>query len=255
LFDKVCMREKTFKKAYLIDTQSLYLDGLEGIVKDLYSDIIVEKINSLEDLFSTKLSNEHQSLIVLDFLSFGDLGLDVLLDLRIKYPNVKIVLFNEFDCEDIRKKVRYLGVSAFLTKQLSVFEIRSVFKKLEQDLQTVSSKNFYVSVRGYSSFFPCTASHRLTKKEMKILTFLMRGTVNNEIASSIGLTESTVKSHVSSIIKKMGVINRTQVFIEMEKLRVSSNFLNFSISRPVSFNEVRRVYPKKNDLEGLRMVV
>lgn len=38
------MREKTFKKAYLIDSQPLYLDGLEGIIKGLYSDIIVEKI-------------------------------------------------------------------------------------------------------------------------------------------------------------------------------------------------------------------
>lgn len=249
------MRRKKFKKAYLIDTQPLYLDGLEDIVKNLYSDVVVEKINSLEDLFSIKVCDEHQTLIVLDFLSFGSLGLDVLLDLRIKYPNVRFVLFNEFDSEDIREKIRYLGASAFLTKQLSISEIRTVFKKLEQDLETVSNKNFYVSVRGHSSFFPGTASQRLTKKEMNILTFLMRGTVNNEIASLIGLTESTVKSHVSSIIKKMGVINRTQVFIEMEKLRMKSAVSNYSIYSPVSFNQVRRVYPQKNDIEDHIMVV
>ncbi|MGH1406611.1 MAG: LuxR C-terminal-related transcriptional regulator [Rhodomicrobiaceae bacterium] len=249
------MREKKFKKAYLIDTQPLYLDGLEDIVKNLNSDVFVEKINSLEDLSSIKISDEHQTMIVLDFLSFGALGLDVLLELRIKYPNVRIVLFNESDDENIREKIRYLGVSAFLTKQLSVSEIRSVFQKLEQDLQTISCKNFYVSVRGYSSFFSCTASHRLTKKEMNILTFLMRGTVNNEIASLVGLTESTVKSHVSSIIKKMGVINRTQVFIEMEKLRVRTSVRNSSFYSPISFRHVRRVYPEKNGLEELGMVV
>lgn len=249
------MREKTFKKAYLIDSQPLYLDGLEVIVKGVYSDIVVEKISSVEEFFSSNIRNEHQSLIVLDFLSFGEFGLDILLELRIKYPNVKIVLFNEFDCEDIREKIRYLGGTAFLTKQLSASEIRSVFQKLEQDLQTISCKNFYVSVRGYSSFFSCTASHRLTKKEMNILTFLMRGTVNNEIASMVGLTESTVKSHVSSIIKKMGVINRTQVFIEMEKLRVKTTVRYSSFYSPISIRHVRRFYPEKNGLEELRMVV
>ena len=66
------MREKTFKKAYLIDSQPLYLDGLEGIIKGLYSDITVEKISSLEEFFSNNIKNEHQSLIVLDFLSFGE---------------------------------------------------------------------------------------------------------------------------------------------------------------------------------------
>ena len=154
-------------------------------------------------------------LVILD-LSLPDAqGLMALVDVRIVEPSAKILIVSGHDHDRTIELAFMLGANGFLSKSNTCDTIIDAVVTLAKG-QKVKTAKPTTNGNGYDGLMlPHTAQIKLTKQETRILSMLCKGHMNKILAFETGLTESTVKAHISSILRKFDVPSRTQAILEI----------------------------------------
>ncbi|MFI9511318.1 response regulator [Nocardia sp. NPDC052566] len=125
----------------------------------------------------------------------------------------KVLMLTTFDDDDYIVRALRAGASGYLLKDLPAAElaqaVRLVHAGVDQYSAAVSGR-LAAMVRAAA---PSTAVVELTPRELAVLRLLAGGAANREIARSLYLSEGTVKNHVSNILSRLGVRDRTQAAI------------------------------------------
>jgi DNA-binding NarL/FixJ family response regulator len=151
---------------------------------------------------SALLLTKAPRLILLD-LSLPDAnGLDGVFRLRSARPKASLVVISGRDDQMTVALVRSLGVDGFISKSLSLPEIQRLVRSI------LAGEPVFPS-REEPSAAACAIA-ALTPAQGRVLAAVATGKLNKQIAFELGVSESTIKSHLFSIFKKIGVSNRTQ---------------------------------------------
>lgn len=142
-------------------------------------------------------------------------GVDTAKELENQYPDVKIIILSMYDDEEYVLETLRHGASGYLVKDGSVSEVIQGIREVAagqaivhpQVTQTVLAQFHDTNVVNDSWIAV------LTHREMDVLTELARGKSNEEVALSLNITTKTVKSHVSNILSKLEVSDRTQAVV------------------------------------------
>jgi NarL family two-component system response regulator LiaR len=140
-------------------------------------------------------------------------GLEVLDNLRIEHPKVKVIVFTAFDTDErIVGSVR-AGAKGYLLKGAPSQELFEAIRTVSAGgslLQPVVASKLIEHVSGESDLSGKQSITPLTERERQVLKQLALGKTNKEIALELVISERTVKFHVSSIFTKLGAGNRTE---------------------------------------------
>jgi DNA-binding NarL/FixJ family response regulator len=148
----------------------------------------------------------HPDIVVLDLRLPQISGFDVISRLRTEFPGARIiVLSNCRGSEDIYRAVRN-GAMAYLTKDTNGEELLNAIRNVHCGLRYLSDPMLH----RLTERMPAAD---LTPRESEVLVCITRGRSNREIAEDLRIAEKTVRIHVSSVLDKMGVRDRTQATI------------------------------------------
>lgn len=123
--------------------------------------------------------------------------------IRQQFPAARIIVLTTYDGDEDIYRALQAGAQSYLLKGIS-------FDELLETIRTV-----YAGARR----IPATVAERLaeripgqdlTKRELQALTLIVKGKSNQEISLELGISEATVKSHINSLLSKLGVSDRTQ---------------------------------------------
>lgn len=151
-------------------------------------------------------------LVLLDLMLPGTGGLSFLGVLRKRFPHLPVVVLSALDDVDTVAKVMRLGAAGFVSKASPTEVLLSALREvlhgeiwLPPEYRDLSDKRKRAK----------TVAERfgLTKSQARVLELLAEGKSNREIAELLGITEGTVKIHVSAIFKALGVNNRSQALL------------------------------------------
>ena len=143
-------------------------------------------------------------LVLLDVRMPNVDGLACLDDIRLRHPDIKVVMLSASQDEQLIERALRRGASAYLVKNIDVGDLPST---LRQALEG----NIYRAVGASGETEPCGArAAGLTDREISILTALSRGLSNDEIAKEFWVARQTVKFHLTNIYRKLGVRNRAE---------------------------------------------
>ena len=143
---------------------------------------------------------------VMDLRLPGLNGFDAIAAIRKVSKTAKIVVLSNYDgSEDIYRAIRN-GAMAYLTKNTSGEE-------LVEAIVTVHGGMRYLPPIARDRLAERTSLVELTPREHEVLTYITRGQSNRDIANQLRIAEKTVRIHVSSVLDKMGVRDRTQAAI------------------------------------------
>jgi two-component system, NarL family, response regulator LiaR len=147
-------------------------------------------------------------VVLMDLVMPGLDGVEATRRIREVSPSTKVVVLTSFgDDERVIPSVR-AGAAGYLLKDVHPQELAEAVRRVhagEAPLAPAAVARLVREVAGEPS-----AAVALTRRELEVLRLIARGLPNKVIAQQLGIAEKTVKSHVSNILAKLGVTDRTQ---------------------------------------------
>ncbi|MGO4832227.1 response regulator transcription factor, partial [Rhizobiaceae sp. 2RAB30] len=157
-------------------------------------------------------------LVLLDLSMPGVSGLSGLVSLRGLRSEIPIVVVSARDDPETIRRALELGASGFISKSASMEDIRSaVSTVLDGGVAAPSGLDLGVE-RDPEISDLIRRLQMLTPQQTRVLGMLGEGLLNKQIAYELGVSEATIKAHVSAILQKLGVDSRTQAVILLSKI-------------------------------------
>ncbi|TKH42738.1 MULTISPECIES: response regulator transcription factor [Bacillus] len=201
-------------KVLLVDDHTVVLKGLAFFLstqEDL--ELVGEANNGKEAL--VKVGETNPDVILMDLYMPEMDGVEATAYIKKEYPNVKVIVLTSFSDQAHVLPALRAGASGYILKDVEpdqlVEAIRSAYKgniQLHPDIaNALLSQTLPVEEKEEE---PSIQVDVLTTRENEVLQLLAKGMSNKEIASVLVITEKTVKAHVSSILSKLNLSDRTQ---------------------------------------------
>lgn len=161
----------------------------------------------LDQLLSAAPDRE-DTLLLLNLDATASRGAAALSDVRKAYKHARLVLICDEADEGLAHFALSNGADWVLQKTASVTQLKAVAQRIKSGIADEGPVDENEEVLERSSLYSKLAN--LTPKQMTILRYLRDGLLNKQIAYELGLTEATVKHHISLILKKLNCYRRTQ---------------------------------------------
>ncbi|HEX3897186.1 MAG TPA: response regulator transcription factor [Rudaea sp.] len=201
----------------LVDDQTLVRQGIRSLL-ELSDDIRIvgeaaDGVQALELIPKTK-----PDVVLLDMRMPGMSGLDVLTALAAKGEVPPTIILTTFDDDQLVLAGLKAGARGYLLKDVSLEQLVDAVKAVASGgslVQPVVTQRLLAGLeRMQNEFTSLDRPDPLTERETEILRLMAGGYSNKEIANSLGVAEGTVKNHVSNILSKLGVRDRTRAVLK-----------------------------------------
>jgi DNA-binding NarL/FixJ family response regulator len=204
----------------IADDHPLFRGALREAVAGLFAGAEIGEAGCFDDIIELLEGGAEIDLILLDLSMPGMRGFSGLMYLRAQYPSVPIIVVSANDDPAVIRRCMDFGASGFIPKTLGIDEMRTAIARvLEGGIWTPPDITFGQSWDAQAAeLMPRLAS--LTPQQVRVLMMLSEGLLNKQIAYELGVSEATVKAHVSAILQKLGVESRTQAVIAASKIEL-----------------------------------
>jgi len=204
----------------IADDHPLFRGALREAVSGLFEDLDIAEAGSFEDLAKLLERGADVDLILLDLTMPGVRGFSGLMYLRAQYPSVPIIVVSANDDPGVIRRCMDFGASGFIPKTLGIEAMRGAITRVFQGgVWTPPEIDLGVGADTETADL-LTRLTSLTPQQVRVLMMLSEGLLNKQIAYELGVSEATVKAHVSAILQKLGVDSRTQAVIAASKIEL-----------------------------------
>ncbi len=186
----------------VIDDQAVVRQGFVSLINTVPDmSVVAEGTNGQQ---AVELYREHQPDIVLMDLRMPVMGgVEAIKAIKREFPAARLIVLTTFDGdEDIYRSLQ-AGAQGYLLKDM-------FFEELEAAIRAVRAGGRRIPGVVAERLAERVGGSDLTARELEVLGQIVRGRSNKEIAAAFGISEATVKSHINSILSKLGVADRTQ---------------------------------------------
>ena len=202
----------------IADDHPLFRGALREAVHGVFGHADVAEAGTFEEVseFLERGSGDID-LILLDLSMPGARGFSGLMYLRAQYPGLPVVVVSANDDPAVIRRCMEFGASGFIPKTLGIEALRAaVARVLQGEVWTPPDVDLTRQSEAESAAIARLAT--LTPQQVRVLMMLSGGLLNKQIAYELGVSEATVKAHVSAILQKLGVESRTQAVIAAGKI-------------------------------------
>ena len=203
----------------IVDDHPLFLDAIKLAIGSAFPDARTTEAASIAGAREAIAKEGDFDLVLLDLTMPGTQGFDGLLELRTHFPKLPIVVVSALDDPRVIHQAMTCGAAGFISKAVRKSE-------LAQSIQSVMNGAVCLpkgyeppdgEEQGVADPELVSRLRSLTPQQLRVLKMLRQGLLNKQIAFNLGVGETTVKAHVSEILRKLRVASRTQAVIEASK--------------------------------------
>lgn len=207
----------------VIDDHAMVREGLQQILRKLGPNVVQYEAEGAESALLLIETEGDFDLVLLDLMLPGTSGLSLLGILRKRYPATPVVVLSALDDLDTVNRAMRLGASGYVPKS-------GDGKTLLDALRRVLAGEIYLPPHLLDKLSVTLSgglrrgrSHAdrygLTEGQRRVLELLREGKSNRDIGDLLGLTEGTVKVHLSKIFRKLGVVSRAEAIALLQRQR------------------------------------
>jgi len=205
------------RRVLIADDHPLYCEALRAVVPQACPDAEISEAGSQAAVLAA-IAAARFDLVLLDLNIPGASGLSCLAALRQAAPQTPVVVVSAIEDAHTMQEVILGGANAFVPKS-------APRQLLMSSIRAVLAGGTYMSPEVIEALRQARAKPRdeppgdeLTLRQRRVLELLAQGLSNKQIARTLAISEITVKAHVSSIFRKLGVTNRVQAVLEAGRL-------------------------------------
>jgi DNA-binding NarL/FixJ family response regulator len=208
----------------IVDDLPLYRQGIRSALRETDSGLeVVAEASSGRQIIDV-IQQQTPDVLIVD-ATLGDMsGLEVTRIVKQQNPSVAVVIMTAFEDEEELFKAIKVGAAAYITKDISSVELVTVVRKVQQGNYLINdsvlarpllASRVLHTFRELASVGPETEPIfvPLSAREVEVLENIARGNSNKEIAKNLGISDQTVKNHITSILRKLAVNDRTEAVV------------------------------------------
>ncbi|MCP1200825.1 response regulator transcription factor [Notoacmeibacter sp. MSK16QG-6] len=215
------MSEAVNFRFLVIDDHPMFREALQSAIRAAYPKSEIVDAASLAEANKALAENANFDLALLDLAIPDTEGYFGLLELRNQHPRMPIVVVSGHEEAHIIRDVMAQGASGFVPKSTPRGTLADAIARVIQgDIYLPEDYSPPVDVeqpeQDRLAILGKLAS--LTPQQLRVTRMVQSGLLNKQIAYELGVGETTVKAHVSEVLRKLNVHSRTQVVIELSKL-------------------------------------
>jgi len=204
----------------IVDDHPLFRDALAATIRLAHPDAVLHEADGIEAACAVLAANRNIDLTLLDLSMRGTSGFDGLITIRASFPRIPILIVSGHEDPRIVREALQHGAAGFVPKAMdkatltrAITEVLSGALFLPPGLTEASTP----TPRSRKAPLPERLA-RLTPQQLRVLMMIRQGKLNKQIAHELQVGDSTVKAHVSEILRKLEVISRTQIVIDTASL-------------------------------------
>jgi DNA-binding NarL/FixJ family response regulator len=179
----------------------LFRDGLKYVLDTLDDNICIFEACSSDASIQVLKENPDMDLVLVDLNMPGQTGFAVLENCRNLYPTMPVVVVSASNQQQDIQQAMGMGAMGYIQKDMTS-------KAMINILQVILSGELYFPQSKVNDIKP-----QFTPRQIQVLKQMVVGLSNKVIAANMDIAESTIKMHVTAILKKLEVTNRTQAAI------------------------------------------
>lgn len=207
--------------ALIVDDHPLFCDALAMTLTGLVGIESIASVGTLDAALARLDGDARPDVIVLD-LNLPDVnGLDGVVRLRQAAPSIPIVVVSSLDELKVIRALLKAGINGFVPKHAARDEFRAAFA-------AIARGEIYAPQMALEPGAPSLSDEAiarlglLTRQQAKILQLVCAGLMNKQIAYELSIAETTVKAHVTAIMRKLGVQTRMQAVLFAQEARFTA---------------------------------
>jgi DNA-binding NarL/FixJ family response regulator len=207
----------------IADDHPLFRAAIKEVLKVEQGETNFLEANSFESL--QELVEEHQEvdLVLLDLHMPGVSGFAGLVYLCKCYPSIPVVIISANEDPMVIQRALEHGAAGFIPKSSSTKTITNAINAiLMGEIWSPPTTHSNLPGKNVSELELAEKMAQLTPQQFKVLMLMSQGLLNKQIAYELGVTEATIKVHVSAIMRRFGASNRTQAVMAANMLLVSN---------------------------------
>ena len=201
------MKPESRIRVMLVDDHAVVRSGLSAFLMAFDDfELVAEAESGVEAI--RRCSQTHPDVVLMDLMMPDMDGASATRAIRERFPDVQILVLTSFKEDELVQDALQAGAIGYLLKSVSAKELAEAIRAAYAGKPTLSPEAAQVLIR--SATWPRKRDYDLTPRELEVLSLLVSGMNNNEIAEKLVVSRSTVKFHVSSILSKLNVSSRTE---------------------------------------------
>ena len=191
----------------LVDDHMVVRSGLSTVLS-VYDDLkLVGEAGDGEE--AIRLCERLQpDVILMDLLMPKMDGVTAIKEIKARWPQIQVIALTSFKEKEYVEGALKAGANGYLLKDVSAEELVNAIRRAVAGQPSLSPEAAQVLMKTVSE--PALPHQEMTGRELEILTLMVEGLSNNEMAERLIVSQSTVKFHVSNVLSKLGVTSRTE---------------------------------------------
>ncbi|WP_342151202.1 response regulator transcription factor [Methylorubrum sp. SB2] len=200
----------------LVDDHPLFREALASAIALAFPGAELHEADGIRGACDILDRNPAIDLTLLDLTMQGVAGFDGLVTIRTRFPRVPILIVSGLEEPRIMHEAVRHGAAGFVPKAVDKATLTRAISEVLGGALFMPADQVPPAPARPNSRKPPLAERvaRLTPQQMRVLTMIRQGKLNKQIAHELQVGDSTVKAHVSEILRKLEVISRTQIVIE-----------------------------------------
>lgn len=212
----------------IADDHPLFREALKGAVARGLGQAEIHEADCARALFALIEQHPDADLLLLDLHMPGAEGFGALVHLRGLYPQLPVVVVSAHEEASVMRRAMDHGAAGFIPKSAnSETLIQAISAVLDGELWLPAAIDEVPGVSDQEADIAARIRD-LTPQQLRVLGMLAEGLLNKQIGYELGVSEATVKAHMTAILRKLGASNRTQAVVLASQLTLKPQPLGTS---------------------------
>ncbi len=215
-----CAPAQPVSSVMIVDDHPLYSDALESALALGFTDCDIKKAGSLQASFDLLEDGFEPDLVMFDLKLPDVTGVSGFEKLRERLPEARVLVISSLASGELVHTLLRSGAMGFLQKDASAKTLQFAVSEIASGRRYIPAEyvNAEAAAEAEDAFKTTPELSILTPQQVNILKLICAGKPNKQIAYELSLAEATVKAHITALLRRLGVRNRTQAVVFVESV-------------------------------------
>ena len=204
----------------IADDHPLFREALRGVALRLLPGARIREAETADALYAMVDAHPDADLLLLDLNMPGAQGFSALVHLRAMHPQLPVVMVSAREEPAVVRRALDHGAMGFIPKSSDAATLASALQQVLDGERWAPDAALGAAPIADDERAIAARVRELTPQQFRVLQMLGAGLLNKQIGYELGVSEATIKAHMSAILRKLGANNRTQAVLIAGKLAV-----------------------------------